>query len=107
MLPWKLMVLFAHWGYGTFSFVFAREKFGHHVKARINCEWLIRGSEIWFKSTQTIRAGEELFTRYTHDNFYWTAEFTSEQLGFIRTALISASENTLKDAESIIRNIHL
>ena len=76
---------------GTFPFVFAREKFGHLVKARINCEWLIRGSEIWFKRTQTIRAGEELFTRYTHDNFYWTAEFTSEQLGFIRTALISAS----------------
>lgn len=92
---------------GSFPFTVAREKFGQLVKARVNCEWLIRGGEIWFKSTRAIRAGEELFTRYTHDNSYWTMQFTSEQLGFVRTALMSAPGNTLEDAESIIRSIHL
>ena len=49
------------------------------VKARLNCEWLNRDGEIWFKSTRAINAGEEFFTQYTLDNLYWTVQYTTQQ----------------------------
>lgn len=92
---------------GSFPLIIAQEKFGSLVKSRLNCEWVNREGEIWFKSTRAIRAGEELFTRYTRDNSYWTVQYTSEQLQAIKTALMSAPGSSLEDAERVIRRIKL
>lgn len=92
---------------GSFPFIIAQEKFGPLVKARLNCEWLNREGEIWFKSTRAISAGEELFTRYTRDNSYWTVQYTLEQLQIIKTALMSTPGSSLEDAERVIRRIEL
>lgn len=89
---------------GTFPLFLAPEKFSALVKSRVNCEWARRDGDVWFRSTRPILSGEELFTRYTKDNSYWTNQFNQNQLGLLRQALLAATNGTLPEAERILRN---
>lgn len=86
---------------GTFPFFLANEKFGSLIKQRTNCEWALRDGEIWFRATRNVLAGEELLTKYSHDNSYWTAIFSKSQQQELRLALMKA--NNLLEAETILR----
>lgn len=88
---------------GTFPLYLASERFSALMRARINCEWSLRDGEIWFKSTRDIHSGEELFTRYTHDNSYWSVQFTPNQLQELRKSLLTAKDGTLQEAERILQ----
>ena len=89
---------------GSFPFVLAPEKFAPLVRSRLNCELANRDGEIWYRSTRDILAGEELYTKYSHDNSYWTLQFSDDQLQSLRQALLTASHGSLAEAERIVRN---
>lgn len=89
---------------GSFPFILAPEKFSRLVKSRLNCELANRDGEIWYRSTRNILAGEELYTKYSHDNSYWTLKFPKHQLHSLRQALLTAANGTLSEAETILKN---
>lgn len=88
---------------GTFPFILAPEKFGALVKSRLNCEWANRDGTIWFRSSRHIKAGEELYTRYSHDNSYWLLQYGREACQQLRQALMTAQRGSLGEAEMILR----
>ena len=88
---------------GTFPFFLAHEKFSNLIKCRTNCEWALRDGEIWFRATRRVLAGEELLTKYSHDNSYWTAIFTIKQQQELREALLKG-HGQLQEAEQILRS---
>ena len=92
---------------GSFPFCLAQEKYSSLMKSRVNCEIGDRDGEIWLKTTRTIDPGEELLTRYSHDNSYWSLQFLSHHLQAIRNALLGASGSSLLEAETVIRSINL
>lgn len=92
---------------GSFPYCLAQEKFSALIKSRINCEIADRDGEVWFRSTHQINAGEELLTRYSHDNSYWCLQFHREQLDTIRVALLSANSSSSIEADNIIRSLDL
>lgn len=77
------------------------------MKSRVNCEIGERNGEIWLRSTRPIEAGEELLTRYSHDNSYWSLQYSAQQLGAIRRALLDSPDGSIAEAETVIRNIDL
>lgn len=89
---------------GSFPFILALERFSPLIKSRVNCELANRDGEIWYRSTRYILAGEELYTKYSHDNSYWTLQFSKLQLDSLRKALLTAANGTLAEAERILRN---
>lgn len=88
---------------GSFPFVLVADRFSRLIRNRVNCHWAIRDGEIWFKSNRSIKAGEELLTRYSLNNSYWTIQFTQRQLQLLQQALLEA-EPELEAAENVIRN---
>lgn len=92
---------------GTFPFCLAHDKFSSLIKSRVNCEIGDRDGEIWLRSTRAIGPGEELLTRYSHDNSYWSLQYSKQDLQAIRNALLSSSGGSVVEAETIIRNINL
>lgn len=89
---------------GSFPFALAPEKFSALIKTRLNCQWANRDGEIWFKSTRTVLPGEELLTRYSHDNSYWNMQFSDKELHCLRQALLSSTDGSLSEGEIILRN---
>lgn len=90
---------------GTFPLFLLPEKYSVLLKKRVNCEIADRDGEVWLKSTRAITAGEELLTRYSHNNSYWTlhSQFQPHLQG-IRDALAQSTTNSLEEAENIIKN---
>jgi hypothetical protein len=73
----------------------------------VNCEIGDRDGEIWLRSTRAIGPGEELLTQYSHDNSYWSLQFSQLHLQAIRNALLGVSSASVNEAETVIRNINL
>lgn len=92
---------------GTFPYCLSQETFSALIKSRVNCQIADRDGEIWFRSTREINAGEELLTQYSHDNSYWSLQFSRQQLDTIRLALLNAHSGSLAEAEAIIRSLDL
>lgn len=90
---------------GSFPYCLAQEKFSALVRSRVNCEIVDRDGEIWFRSSRIINAGEELLTRYSHDNSYWSLQFSTSQIQVIRNALLTSRDGSLAEAEAIIRSL--
>lgn len=88
---------------GSFPFCLVPERYSALIKKRVNCEIADRDGEVWLRSTCVIAAGDELLTRYSHDNSYWYLQFSKPQLKGIRQALLSSTTNSLHEAEAIIR----
>lgn len=88
---------------GTFPFFLANEKFSKLIKYRVNCEWAVRDGEVWIRAKRNILAGEELLIKYSHDNSYWTAIFSSKQQQELRQALLRVENGQLLEAETILR----
>lgn len=92
---------------GSFPYCLAQEKFSALIRSRVNCGIADRDGEIWFRSTRTIHAGEELLTRYSHDNSYWSLQFSRPQIQAIRNALLTAHDGSLVEADIIIRSLDI
>lgn len=89
---------------GSFPFCLA-DRFSRLVSTRVNCDITDRDGEVWLRSTRVIQPGEELLTRYSHNNSFWTVQFSPEELETIKTALFNCSGNNVLEAEEIIRNL--
>ena len=87
---------------GSFPLCLA-DNFSRLLATRVNCEISDRDGEVWLKSTRAIQSGEELLTRYSHNNSYWKVQFSAQELQRIQSALINCSGNNLLEAEEIIR----
>lgn len=92
---------------GSFPFCLLPEKFSTQIKTRLNCEMVERDGEIWMRSTRHIKAGNELLSRYSHDNSYWCLQFSLDQLRKIRRALSCNTINTIAEAEAIIKTCEI
>lgn len=93
---------------GTFPFFLLPDKYSQIMKNRVNCLIADRDGEIWLRSNRVINAGEELLTRYSHNNSYWLLHSQFKQhLQGIKQALQCAQTNTLEEAEGIIKNYNI
>lgn len=91
---------------GSFPFCLVN-KFSAMVKCRLNCVFGDRDGEIWLKSTRKVHVGEELLTRYSHDNSYWKDIFDVRQISIIKNCLSSLPGNSISEAENAIKQLSL